>query len=669
MLNVVCVLRKSDTYTEVWAERLQAAVRRFLSMEHRFVCFSDVQPDCEVVIPLRDDYPGWWSKMEIMRPGLTGSVLFFDLDTLILGDLTSIASVGRLTMLEDFYLEGQCASGVMFLPEEDRRLVWKRWISEVPENVIRSFRGDQEYLHTILHNKACFWQQKCPSQIVSYKIHCQDGKPKNARVLCFHGTPKQHELNNWTREFWHRDIFSYEPDRVCVVGNGPFQDDGAIDSYDAVVRFNNFTIDGFNVGSKVTHWVTSFFTDVENRSPECWDFEQVVVPLPVCDGGYKFRKSFMDEWGFRVKICDKESFRKIRRTLDNPSTGMAFLLWYYMHHGRLPGKVVGFTFFDQSKPTHYFSPYRKQTGHNGKNEKKVFELMDSKELVFEGYNETMHSKPEKIAYLIVSETGECPYDIPDGSDVYLAKWTEGNPHKDNVLYMPDNIWSDSRNELYDHARSQHDYLYYVYMDDDAGLVNFTLEDFEKALRRDGLTKPRLAFPKLIGHYFYDVVPDEETNILYFDHPIVAIRGDIANQMPFSKEFDDSCWWRTTTEWCERYYENFGLTGICFGWMHMENLQHRTSYPRVEGVIYEQKFLLPELNKKNRETLAVQYHVRGDAYQAEEDWENAAAMWTKGAKNGGEQCVRNLIWLYTHVKPSNPMMEYWRRFAYLEGISV
>jgi hypothetical protein len=71
------------------------------------------------------------------------------------------------------------------------------------------FRGDQEWLHTVTHHipDRQTWADVCPKQIVSYKYHCRpkgDKLPSNARVVCFHGNPRPHEMpgNHWTMEHW-----------------------------------------------------------------------------------------------------------------------------------------------------------------------------------------------------------------------------------------------------------------------------------------------------------------------------------------------------------------------------------------------------------------------------------------------------------------------------------
>lgn len=193
MLTVACVLRKSQEYDIDYVERLRDGVSRHLSGA-RFVCLSDVDVPCER-IPLNERWPGWWSKMELFAPHMKSDVLYFDLDTMIVGDLQDIAEVGCLTMLADFYHPNQNASGMMFLPEDKRGFVWEAFTSN-PRWHMDRFGGDQEFLNEIVWgNQPARWQDILPGQVVSYKAHVRgNGVPEDARVVCFHGKPRPRSI-------------------------------------------------------------------------------------------------------------------------------------------------------------------------------------------------------------------------------------------------------------------------------------------------------------------------------------------------------------------------------------------------------------------------------------------------------------------------------------------
>ena len=92
MLNVVCVLRQGGKvgYDASWVDKLKSAVNRHLTIPHRFICLSDCEVNCER-IPLVDTGTGFWSKLELFRPGLfTSPVLYIDLDTVICKNIDEI---------------------------------------------------------------------------------------------------------------------------------------------------------------------------------------------------------------------------------------------------------------------------------------------------------------------------------------------------------------------------------------------------------------------------------------------------------------------------------------------------------------------------------------------------------------------------------------------------
>lgn len=193
-MRVACVLRSGGIYTPEHVARLRDGVARHLPGAE-FVCLSDVDVDCER-IPLLFGWPGWWSKMELFRPDIAGDILFFDLDTVICGDLSEIAAVGRLAIMRDVYRLKGLQSSMMFLPEAERGPVWDTWRRN-PQGWMRvhSRGGDQEFLERFWLRKAVRWQDRVPGQVVSFKAHCRQGVPSGARVVVFHGSPRPWEVN------------------------------------------------------------------------------------------------------------------------------------------------------------------------------------------------------------------------------------------------------------------------------------------------------------------------------------------------------------------------------------------------------------------------------------------------------------------------------------------
>ena len=194
------------------------------------VCLTDTPVEGVECIPLEHDWPGWWAKMEMFGPSLTGDVLMIDLDTVVLQLPEQPATT---TVLRDFTEPSVIGSGFMYVTAEDRARVWEAWLQD-PAGHMRACNrwpkwGDQGFLMDHLAD-AARWQDISPGAIVSYKVHCREGLPADAKVVCFHGKPRP-----WnTRAAWvpplhvapalrdFRDlILSHKGKRFVIMGGGP----------------------------------------------------------------------------------------------------------------------------------------------------------------------------------------------------------------------------------------------------------------------------------------------------------------------------------------------------------------------------------------------------------------------------------------------------------------
>lgn len=220
MLTVACVYWKGKfrgrerLYNPEWVTKLQNMVKRNLDVPHRFVCLSNSDVPCEK-IPLIHDYPGYWSKIELFRPGLfEDRVMYLDLDVLVLRNLLPIvnfnskfamsATTGRETYKENKRMLCKHSSSLMV------------WNAGVPDYLYEKFKvspdhyrsyyfGDQDFMageaefvdelpfEWAKKLRDCVGFQPTKNMIVAY---CQLGKMypgKNYRIV------KEFE---WAREIW-----------------------------------------------------------------------------------------------------------------------------------------------------------------------------------------------------------------------------------------------------------------------------------------------------------------------------------------------------------------------------------------------------------------------------------------------------------------------------------
>lgn len=196
-MQVATVLRSGGIYSPVWVQRLAAQVRRHHDVE--VVCLSDVDVPGVRTIPLLHGWPGWWSKVELFRPGLfDGPVVYFDLDTLILGTFDRLLDYrGSMAMLSDFYRPALAASGVMaWTPSVTTEAVYTR----ISSHDMTALRADDRWYRLRMPNVDRI-QDVAPGLCVSWKV-CGGEIPPDARVLCFHGNPKQHNVGGWPQAMW-----------------------------------------------------------------------------------------------------------------------------------------------------------------------------------------------------------------------------------------------------------------------------------------------------------------------------------------------------------------------------------------------------------------------------------------------------------------------------------
>lgn len=203
-LTVACVLRSGGDYAAEHVLALQAAARKFWPAHEpfRFVALTDVDIPGVECRPLRSKWQGWWTKMELFAAAQDdlGDILYFDLDTMIVGALDDVVAVEDLTLLADFYKPRLLQSGMMMLPAAYRPAAWAAWL-EGPRVIMAAYRGDGEFLHAVWIGVAATWQSVLPAQVCSYKVHCRrsDSVPVGARVVCFHGQPRPWDSPLWSR--------------------------------------------------------------------------------------------------------------------------------------------------------------------------------------------------------------------------------------------------------------------------------------------------------------------------------------------------------------------------------------------------------------------------------------------------------------------------------------
>lgn len=213
MLTVLCVLRSGGEYTAELVHRLQRAVARHLSVPHRFASLSDVAVPGVDWIQLKHDWPGWWSKIELFRPGVVnGPTLYLDLDTVLVGSIDKLADLPHdFAIMRNFNMPHMPGSAVMWFKDKAPAKVYEAfaddpdyYIGQYSDRTQGCYLGDQAFIWDVLDRKVKYLSDDVPGLIRSYRRHCASGAPEGCAVVAFGGDKKPWNVaDQWVKESFH----------------------------------------------------------------------------------------------------------------------------------------------------------------------------------------------------------------------------------------------------------------------------------------------------------------------------------------------------------------------------------------------------------------------------------------------------------------------------------
>lgn len=204
MINIVC-LKWGAKYGPEYVNRLYSAVRRHTTKPFLFWCFTEDSQGLRQEIltaPLKysDKLDSWWNKISLFSDDIPISlgeqIFYIDLDTLIVGNIDHMLTneVPDIVVLRDFYhgiarTAGTVASGLMSWRHGQYSNIWNEFIKD-PEGAVQQAHphGDQWWVERNI-NAWYYWQDLFPNHVVSFKMHCRNGMPNDARIICYHGRP------------------------------------------------------------------------------------------------------------------------------------------------------------------------------------------------------------------------------------------------------------------------------------------------------------------------------------------------------------------------------------------------------------------------------------------------------------------------------------------------
>lgn len=157
-------------------------------------------------LDIPDDVDGWWSKMYLFEPGrFKAPTIFFDLDTLITGDLSELVEVANdadFHMIADFFHPELNSSGVMaWTPNDNTDAIFQRWVDAGRPQF--GARGDGGFISAMMPGANRLQEELPENYMVSLKASniLVEGLSPDTSVVCFHGHPRPHVLHDIMRNW------------------------------------------------------------------------------------------------------------------------------------------------------------------------------------------------------------------------------------------------------------------------------------------------------------------------------------------------------------------------------------------------------------------------------------------------------------------------------------
>lgn len=225
-IDCACVIH-GNMYSWDYVDRLYSMLSRHISKGIRLHVYTEATR--EVPQPYikheLDDWKisgpkkSWWYKMQIFNSKYhAGPLLYFDLDTVIIGNLDWLVNLplNYFWTVRDFkYLwkpsNYTVNSSIMWFNTKQFRFIWEDFSNKKLEKITASYRGDQDYItDAIPAAQRRFFEI---DRVKSWRWQCLDGGYNFAQkrhllpntgttvnqptsVLIFHGKPKPNEIND-----------------------------------------------------------------------------------------------------------------------------------------------------------------------------------------------------------------------------------------------------------------------------------------------------------------------------------------------------------------------------------------------------------------------------------------------------------------------------------------
>lgn len=210
---------------------------------------------------------------------------------------------------------------------------------------------------------------------------------------------------------------------------------------------------------------------------------------------------------------------------------------------------------------------------------------------------------KKFCFLIQARNDDRYFDQfqSEDSDCYVLYFKKPVDRK-NSIYAPNTSWNQGRNLLIKTAYGKEDYEYYIFMDDDARIVdnfNHTINGVEEFKALLSMKKPAIGFPDYDWHlcrgskmirqkYIREAMrlgtkrEDLLSRPMFYDACVNAFHKDIVKFcLPYEERFDDYNWWISQEMLCHFARQFIPESILQFNSILTRNLKS-CSYPKTGG---------------------------------------------------------------------------------------
>lgn len=209
-INIALVLRTGGgTYDAKYVNAVARNIANNVTVPYTLNVLTDndkgFDPEfVHKVIPFKHNFKGWWSKIELFRPGIFKGdrVFYLDLDTVVVGNIDDMVTWDvTFAGIRDLYHHTFMQTGLLSWNPQYNHQIYENFLA-VSAKVMNEYpEGDARWIRENVYNYD-YLPDEFPNRIVSYKAHCLNkdtGKvaiPPRASIICFHGKPRPHTITN-----------------------------------------------------------------------------------------------------------------------------------------------------------------------------------------------------------------------------------------------------------------------------------------------------------------------------------------------------------------------------------------------------------------------------------------------------------------------------------------